>query len=741
MTTKVGLSGFSLSVLSAALLTAGHSWAVEAASRHDSPDRRAEAVVSAMTLDEKIALVHTPFGYPVGDSPKPEGAIGSAAYAPGVPRLGIPALQESDASLGVTNPYDIRPGDNATALPSSMMLAATFDPKLARKGGEMVGTEAHAKGINVMLAGGVNLTREPRNGRNFEYLGEDPLLAGQMAGNSIAGIQSKHVVSTIKHYALNAQETGRVMVSSDINKGAARESDLLAFELAIEKGRPGSVMTGYNRINGEYASQNTYLINQVLKGDWKYKGWVMSDWGATHSTEKAALAGLDQQSGENLDPEVFFGEPLKQAVQEGRVPQERLDDMVKRILRSLFAVGAIDHPAKATSIDYDAHAQIARTVAEQGIVLLKNANSQLPLSSKARRIVVIGSHADVGVLSGGGSSQVTPLGSVKVPSPYPDNAFIANMVYHPSSPLKAIQAEAPNTQVVFDSGEDPQQAAKLAQGADAVIVFAQQWTTESLDVKSLSLPDNQDALIEAVAKANPKTTVVLETGGPVKMPWLDKVPAVVEAWYSGSRGGEAIASVLFGRVNPSGRLPITFPQDETQLPRPIMRDPATTTSNPGEERKGLFSENYNIEGADVGYKWYEREGKKPLFPFGYGLSYTTFSYSNLSAELRGSKLVLGMDVTNRGQLKGIDTPQFYIGNASSQNGFTSRLVGWDRVELKPGKTKRVTVTVDPRLVARFDEKVNAWHIRSGNYRVSAGANALERPLKAQVRLTEKYLAP
>ncbi|MFC6478181.1 glycoside hydrolase family 3 protein [Pseudomonas asuensis] len=289
MTTKVGLSGFSLSVLSAALLTAGHSWAAEAASRHDSPDRRAEAVVSAMTLDEKIALVHTPFGYPIGDSPKPEGAIGSAAYAPGVPRLGIPALQESDASLGVTNPYDIRPGDNATALPSSMMLAATFDPKLARKGGEMVGTEAHAKGINVMLAGGVNLTREPRNGRNFEYLGEDPLLAGQMAGNSIAGIQSRHVVSTIKHYALNAQETGRVMVSSVINRSAARESDLLAFELAIEKGQPGSVMTGYNRINGQYASQNAFLINQVLKGDWRYKGWVMSDWGATHSTKKKPL--------------------------------------------------------------------------------------------------------------------------------------------------------------------------------------------------------------------------------------------------------------------------------------------------------------------------------------------------------------------------------------------------------------------------------------------------------------------
>ncbi|TWI58681.1 beta-glucosidase [Pseudomonas duriflava] len=741
MTRKVGRDGFSLTSLSAALLTASHAWAADASVQRESPDQRAEAVVKAMTLDEKIALVHTPFGYPLGDTPKPEGAIGSAAYAPGVPRLGIPALQESDASLGVTNPYDVRPGDNATALPSSMMLAATFSPALARKGGEMVGTEAHAKGFNVMLAGGVNLTREPRNGRNFEYLGEDPLLAGTLAGNSIAGIQSKHVVSTTKHFALNAQETGRVMVSSSIDEAAARESDLLAFQLAIEKGQPGSVMTGYNRYNGDYASENRFLIKHVLKGDWKYKGWVMSDWGATHSLEKAARAGLDQQSGENLDPEVFFGEPLKKAVQEGRVPEARLDDMVTRILRSLFAVGAVDHPAKTADIDYAAHAEVARAVAEQGIVLLKNSNNQLPLSAKAKRIVVIGSHADVGVLSGGGSSQVTPLGSVKVPSPYPDNSFIANIVYHPSAPLKAIQAEAPNAQVVYDSGEDFQQAAQLAQGADAVIVFAQQWTAESVDVKDLSLPDNQDALIQAVAKANPNTTVVLQTGGPVKMPWLDNVPAVVEAWYSGSKGGEAIASVLFGRVNPSGRLPITFPQDESQLPRPTMRDPATTTSNPGEERKGLFSENYNIEGADVGYKWYEREGKKPLFPFGYGLSYTQFSYSNLTAHVRGSKLVLGMDVTNKGSLTGIDTPQFYVSNTDAQDGFTSRLVGWDRVELKPGKTRHVSVTVDPRLVARYDDKANAWRIAGGYYKVSAGANAVERPLKAQVQLTEKYLAP
>jgi len=425
-----------------------------------------------MTIDEKISLLHTQVGFPfpIGNTPKPDGAVGSAGYAPGVPRLGIPALQESDASMGVANPSNIRPNDNATALPSSMMLAATFDPDLAYRGGKVIGTEAHAKGINVMLAGGVNLVREPRSGRNFENLGEDPLLAGVMGGYSIKGIQSKHVVSTIKHYALNAQETGRVAVSSDIKEGAARESDLLAFELAIEKGQPGSVMTSYNQYNGTYTSENAFLINQVLKGDWKYKGWVMSDWGATASTEKAALAGLDQESGENLDPVIYFGEPLKQAVQEGRVSQERLDDMAMRVVRSLFAVGAVDHPPKLTDINFKAHAKVAKATAEQGIVLLKNDRNQLPLSRTLRRIVVIGSHADAGVLSGGGSAQVTPIGSLVLPA----GSDYVSQVYHPSSPLKAIQAEAPRAQVVYDSGEDIQRAARLAKGADAVIVFAQQ---------------------------------------------------------------------------------------------------------------------------------------------------------------------------------------------------------------------------------------------------------------------------
>ncbi|WP_347905904.1 glycoside hydrolase family 3 C-terminal domain-containing protein [Pseudomonas purpurea] len=733
MIIKAGCYLLSLSLLSATPAMAAGQPA------EGTPQQRATALTQSMTLDEKISLLHLPFGLPVRGTPIPPGALGTAAYWPGISRLNLPALHISDASLGVANPSGIRVGDNATAMPSGLALAATFDPALARAQGEVIGQEAHAKGFAVMLAGGVNLTREPRNGRNFEYLGEDPLLAGTLAGQSIAGIQSRNVVSTIKHFALNAQETGKVMVSSNLQEAAARESDLLAFQLAIETGKPGAVMTGYNRINGVYAEENDFLINQVLKGDWNYPGWVMSDWGATHSTEKAVLAGLDQQSGENLDPEVFFGAPLKKAVTDGAVSQARLDDMVSRILRSLFAVGSLDNPATVAGVDFDSHARVAQRIAEQGIVLLKNDHNQLPLAKNLKRIVVIGRHADKGVLSGGGSSQVIPVGSLRVPSPVKNNPFIDTIIYHPSSPLDAIRAHAGKAEIVYNDGSDLAKATQLAGTADAVILFAEQWMAEAIDARDLSLPNDQERLIQAIAAANPRTVVVLETGGPVKMPWLKQVPAVVEAWYSGSRGGQAIAGVLFGRVNPSGRLPMTFPQDEQQLPRPLMQDPATTTSNPGEPRRGLFDVSYDIEGADVGYKWFAREGKTPLFPFGHGLSYTRFSYDQLHASVdEDARLVIRMAVTNHGGRAGTDTPQFYV---KGLEGVPARLAGWQRITLAPGETGQVSVTVDPRLLARFDSTNSGWHIRPGQYRISAGINALEHPLSTQIELKEQRLAP
>src|SRR5579871_177243 len=423
-------------------------------------DVRADMALQAMTLDEKISLVHGHVAFPFRNKPKLDGAIGAAGYVAAIPRLGIPALQESDAGLGVANPGNVRPGDQATPLPSGLAVAATFDTALAERAGAMIGAEARAKGFNVLLGPGVNLTREPRNGRNFEYAGEDPLLAGVIAGAAIRGIQSNRIIATIKHYALNAQETSRHVLSANIDTAAARESDLLAFEIAIAQGRPHALMCAYNRVNGAYSCENDFLLNQVLKRDWAWPGFVMSDWGAVHSTEKAALAGLDRQSGEEMDSQVFFGQPLKEAVEAGRVPRERLDDMVRRILRSMFASGVVDDPSKPGGIiDYGADAAAAQAITEQSLVLLRNRDGALPLAKGLQRIVVIGAHADKGVLSGGGSSQVIPVGGVAVPGLGPRD-FPGPLVYDPSSPVKAIAAASGGARVEYDGGDDIPRAAE-----------------------------------------------------------------------------------------------------------------------------------------------------------------------------------------------------------------------------------------------------------------------------------------
>jgi beta-glucosidase len=700
-----------------------------------SADRRAEALVRAMTLEEKLSLLHGSMPILMGPARPTEATI-AAGYVAGVPRLGIPALKETDAGLGVANLMNWREGDVATALPSGLALAASFDPGLAFRSGAMIGGEARAKGFNVMLAGGVNLVRDPRCGRNFEYPGEDPLLAGVIAGETIRGVQSQKIVSTVKHFALNAQETGRQVLSATIAEGALRESDLLAFQIAIERGDPGSVMCAYNRINGLYACEHPFLLTQVLKRDWGYRGWVMSDWGAVHSTAAAANAGLDQQSGQELDKAVFFGAPLRSAVTSGDVPARRLDDMVRRILRTLIDKGVYDNPALPGPIDYEAHARVAQEAAERGIVLLKNQGGLLPLSDRLARIAVIGGHADIGVLSGGGSSQVRPVGGPSLELPGL-NAF-SRRTYHPSAPVAALRALLPGATVQFDDGTDPARAAELARSADVAVVVAEQWTTEGADVPDLRLPDGQDALIGAVAAANPRTVVVLETGGPVLMPWLERVPAVLEAWYPGQRGGEAIAAVLLGRAEPSGRLPVTFPQAEAQLPRPeIPRMAAAAQAAAG--TYGLtvvpaFDVSY-LEGADVGYRWFAAKGHQPLFAFGHGLSYTDFAFSGLSAE-GGRNLTVSFDVRNTGARRGIAVPQVYVEMAGSL-----RLVGWAQLDLQPGESRRARVTVDPRLLAGFDASARKWRIKGGSYQVRVGTSAAETAMTASVKMTGRQLTP
>lgn len=713
-----------------------------------SADERASLLIEQLTLDEMISLVHGPMPAML-ESPPADAAMG-AGYIPGVARLGIPALNETDASLGIANPRKVREGDGATGLPSGLALASTWDPELAYRAGAMVGSEARDKGFNVLLGGGANLTREPRCGRNFEYLGEDPLLAGVLAGEAIRGAQSNDIVCTIKHFALNDQETCRHVVNAEIDEGALRESDLLAFQIAIEKGDPGSVMCAYNRLNGEWAGENDFLLNQVLKRDWGYRGWVMSDWGAVHSTAKAALAGMDQESGEQLDREVYFGALLKEAVEQGEVPFERLTDMVHRILRTLIDKGVFDRPAERRETDYEANGDVAQAAAEAGIVLLKN-DGVLPIGAGVRKIAVIGAHADVGVLSGGGSSQVIPVGGagLEIKVTMGLSSAFSQITYHPSAPLAAIRERALNLQVSYDPGTDHKAAAGAAAEADLAIVFADQWVTEAEDLPTLSLPNGQDGLIAAVAAANPKTVVVLETGTPVLTPWLNEVQAVLQAWYPGTRGGEAIARILFGEVNPSGRLPISFPQDVADLVRPeipgmIFGPPVEgktlPTSFPDvQQHKGRFSVPHP-EGADVGYRWFAKSGAKTLFPFGFGLSYASFTHGAPKAA-GGEALTVSFEVTNTGDTAGIDTPQVYAFVTGSDGKESQRLIGWARVDLAPGETKTVSVTADPRLLANYDAALPGWRLAEGEIAVAVGSSAEALGPRVAARVSGKTLKP
>lgn len=694
-----------------------------------SPDRRAELAVKAMTRDEKLKLV---FGYLANDAdwkkykaPK-EGRLGSAGYVPGIARLGIPTQWLTDAGVGVATQGAAPSKRERTSLPAGIATTATWDPDLAFQGGAMIGDEARKSGFNVMLAGGVNLLRDPRNGRNFEYGGEDPFLAGVMVGSQIAGVQSNKIISTVKHLALNDLENNRTTHDARIGDAAARMSDLLAFQFAIERGNPGSVMCAYNLVNGDYACENQWLLNDILKGDWKYPGYVMSDWGAVHSTDKAALSGLDQQSGWPFDDKDYFRSELPKSVAKGSVPQARLDDMAQRIVRAMFAHGVIDRPVKMAPIDFDAHARVSRTDAEEGAVLLKNAGKLLPLRTDTKRIAIIGGHADKGVLAGGGSSLVYPKGGNAVPGLEP-KVWPGPVMYHPSSPMAAIRKLAPAAAVTFDEGTDITAAAAAAKNAEVAIVFVTQWAGEAFD-PPISL-GKQDQLVEAVAAANPNTVVVVESGGPVLMPWADRVKSILEAWYPGTSGGEAIANLLFGAVNPSGRLPATFPKDESQLPRPVW---------PGQGRKEneRYAIDYN-EGAAVGYKWFDRNNLEPLFPFGHGLSYTEFDYSALKAEVKDGDLFVTFRVKNAGKVAGKDVPQVYVAGDGWEA--PKRLGAFQKVTLAPGQETNVTVTVDPRLLAMFDSPTKTWRITPGTYQVLLGHSSRDIAEKASVQLPARVL--
>jgi beta-glucosidase len=714
-----------------ALLPSLAAWPARSADAIDARVKRTEA---ALNDDERVQLLHglLALRIPLDHMEAiPPGIPATAGFVRGVPRLGIPDLLESDASLGVANPLRLRSGDTATAFASSLALAATFDIQLAEQLGVVLGNEARGKGFNVILAGGMNLTRDPRGGRNFEYLGEDPLLAGSLAGHMVAGTQSQGVISTVKHFAFNDQETLRNTVDARIDEAALRESDLLAFELAIEQGHPGAVMCSYNLLNGVHACGSDFLLNRVLKREWGYKGWVMSDWGAVHSLGDL-VHGLDQESGEQMDDRVWFDAPLRAQLESDPGIRSRVADAVRRILHSMYAIG-VDRPPPAAAVDFPAHATLVRSIAAAGCVLLKN-DGILPLGSSARHVLVVGGHADIGVLSGGGSSQVVPTGGPAALIPVGGPGLTGpwgDQLWVPSSPLLALRRSLGGTSVEYDSGYDLESAAIRAKSADAVIVFASRWQVEGFDTASMSLPQGQDELISRMAHANPNTIVVLETGDPVAMPWLADVRAALEAWYPGQQGGEAIADVLTGAVNPGGRLPMSFPRTAADTPRPDI---------PGIGLPDTASIKVDyVEGADAGYRWYAAKNTQPLFPFGFGLSYATFQTTNFSVTA-GSAPVASVTVRNTGPRAGAYVVQVYS-IKSRAAGREQRLVAFSRVPLQPGESKEVRLPLDLRFLAHWDTAANRWRVTGGIHEFALGENARDLTLTASVALPGRLLAP
>jgi beta-glucosidase len=691
-----------------------------------SPDERASMVLKELTLDEKIDLVHgmgMP-GWPKEvQNPEPELGNGGAGFVLGVPRLGIPIIQMSDAAYGVRSSAEN--GRYSTALPANIAAAASWDTDAACEYGALIGRELRAQGYTMTLGGGVNITREPRNGRTFEYLGEDPILAGTLVGHLMKCEQAQHVIGDIKHYAVNDQESGRNEVDSIIDKRAMRESDLLAFEIGVRIADPGAVMCSYNAVNGDFACENKYLLTDVLKKEWGFKGFVVSDWGGTHSTVKASAAGLDNE--EPLDE--FFGAKLKEAVQAGKVSMAELDDHVRRVLRSEFASGIVDYPAEKSVVDIEGDLATAEKIEERSAVLLKN-NGLLPLGAGLpRSIAVIGPHANEGMMSGGGSAQVDAPGR-------PSAGWMAQ-VWFPPSPVTVLQARFPATKVQFDSGGDPRSAAALAKNSTIAIVFAYQWMSEGMDLPNLSLPVKQDELIEQVAAANPATIVVLETGTAVTMPWLDKVGAVLEAWYGGSKGADAVVKILYGDVNPSAKLPMTFPKSEADLPHPHLVKPGPAETGEAAvmrtgEAKPTFSVNYD-EGLQVGYKWYDAEKKQVLFPFGYGLSYTTFRYSDLKID-PGRETIVSFMVKNTGGRAGTEIAEMYAALPASAGEPPKRLVGWSKVSLNAGESKDVSVSVDAKYLSIYEESAGGWKLVPGNYTFMVGGSSQDLPLSAKADL-------
>lgn len=680
-----------------------------------TPEQRADALVAAMTLDQKIHQVHQ-------SDPPWMAYYGMAGHVDATPELCIPVMGLSDAGSGVAGAQI-----GTTTFPSGVAQAAMWNPTLERRFGQSVGEEAWAKGINVMLGPGVNIARTPLNGRNFEYMGEDPFLAGQTAAAAIRGIQSNPVLAQVKHYAANNQETDRMTVDSVVDERTLRELYLPAFEAAVKDGHAGSIMCSYNRLNGKYACENPELLDGYLRRDWGFEGFVTSDWGATHSTVESALAGMNLEM--HAVPATYFTDPLKQAVVDGKVPMARLNLMVKQIFTPMFRFGLFDHPPAAQPAAYSAqvsspeHRAIARRMAEEATVLLKNDGGLLPLDKgTGRTIGVIGYAANpVGASNtsgGGGSSK----GSGVPP---------------PVSPLEAIQqlAAARGDKVLYAEGSKQADVTAVATASDVAIVFAADSEVEGGDRADLglhpglcpfplcfSVPDeDQDAMVAAAAAANPNTAVVVDAGAPFTMPWLKDVKSALVPFYSGVENGNAIAAVLYGEADPSGKLPQTFPKQVADL---SLKSPRQF---PGVDGKAVYS-----EGLQVGYRWFDSAAVEPLFPFGFGLSYTTFEYSDLAVEPRADSARVIFKIANTGTRAGSEAGQVYVGFPAATGEAPKQLKGFRKLDLGRGESGIATVDLPARAFSVWDTPKHAWVQRKGCYTIMVGGSSRDLPLRGSV---------
>lgn len=706
-------------------------------------DERVEDLLGRLTLDEKIALVHA----------------NTKFTNAGVPRLGIPPLRLSDGPHGVREEISAdswkpagRTDDFATALPVGAALAATWNVDLARAYGGVIAAEARERGKHIMLAPGVNIVRTPLGGRNFEYFGEDPWLSSRLAVATIRGLQAGDVAACVKHFALNNQETSRSSVDVAVSERALRELYLPAFEAAVREAGVLSVMGAYNRYLGAYCCENDRLLNQILKGEWGFRGLVMSDWNGTHDTRAAFFGGLDLEMGTHKPfDEFYFARPLRDSVQRGEFPLAVLDDKVRRNLRVLFATRALDDRPPG-AMNTPEHQAVARRVAAEAIVLLKNAADLLPLDpERVKTIAVIGDNATRLQCHGGGSSEIKPLYEITplagILERVAGRATIIHAAgYRPPAQRRTGAVDAAGV-ARTESAADAQKAAAAelieravaaAKAADVAIVVGglnhdHNQDAEGGDRTALGLPYGQDELIARVAAANPRPVVVLVAGSPVAMdPWLAQVPSVVQAWYGGMEAGRALADVLFGDVNPSGRLPVSFPRRLADSPAHVS---GSARHYPGEKGQVHYDEDLL-----VGYRWFDAKGIEPLFPFGFGLSYTKFAYSPLrvTSTGRGADLAVTVecDVRNAGNRAGAEVVQLYLERVGADaTRPPQELKAFAKVALAAGESKPVRLTLNARSFATYEPALPGWRIEPGDFRLHVGSSSRDR------RQTVDYRVP